>query len=32
MVHRFRVAWLDAQADRLDLDAALAARRAEATR
>jgi heme exporter protein C len=32
MVHRFRVAWLDAQADRLDLDAALAARRAEAGR
>jgi heme exporter protein C len=32
MVHRFRIAWLDAQADRLDLDAALAARRAEAGR
>jgi heme exporter protein C len=32
MVHRFRIAWLDAQADRLDLDAAVAARRAEAGR
>jgi hypothetical protein len=30
MVHRFRVAWLEQQADRLDLDVALAARRAEA--
>lgn len=30
MVHRFRVAWLDQQFDRLDLDAAVAARRAEA--
>jgi heme exporter protein C len=30
MVHRFRVAWLEQQADRLDLDAALALRRAEA--
>jgi heme exporter protein C len=30
MIHRFRVAWLEQQADRLDLDAALAARRAEA--
>ena len=30
MVHRFRVAWLAQQADRIDLDAALAARRAEA--
>lgn len=30
MVHRFRVAWLDHEADRLDLEAALAARRAEA--
>ncbi|HET6949302.1 MAG TPA: cytochrome c biogenesis protein CcsA [Acidimicrobiales bacterium] len=30
MVHRFRVAWLEQQADRLDLDAALADRRAEA--
>ena len=30
MVHRFRVAWLEQQADRVDLDAALAARRAEA--
>ncbi len=29
MVHRFRVAWLDQQADRLDLEAALVARRAE---
>ena len=29
MVHRFRVAWLDQQADRLDLEAALADRRAE---
>jgi heme exporter protein C len=29
MVHRFRVAWLEQQADRVDLDAALAARRAE---
>jgi heme exporter protein C len=31
MIHRFRVAWLERQADRLDLDAAVAARRAEAT-
>jgi heme exporter protein C len=31
MLHRFRVAWLEQQADRIDLDAALAARRAEAT-
>jgi heme exporter protein C len=30
LVHRFRVAWLEYQADRLDLDVALAARRAEA--
>jgi heme exporter protein C len=30
MVHRFRVAWLEQRADRLDLDAALALRRAEA--
>ncbi len=30
MIHRFRVAWLEQQADRVDLDAALAARRAEA--
>ena len=30
MVHRFRVAWLAQQADRIDLDAARAARRAEA--
>lgn len=29
-IHRFRVAWLEQQADRVDLDAALAARRAEA--
>jgi heme exporter protein C len=29
MVHRFRVAWLEQQADRLDLEEALAARRAE---
>ncbi|HEX6167061.1 MAG TPA: cytochrome c biogenesis protein CcsA [Acidimicrobiales bacterium] len=29
MMHRFRVAWLEQQADRVDLDAALAARRAE---
>ena len=28
-IHRFRVAWLAQQADRFDLDAALAARRAE---
>ena len=27
MMHRFRVAWLEQQADRVDLDAALAARR-----
>jgi len=31
MIHRFRVAWLEQQADRVDLDAALAARRAEST-
>jgi heme exporter protein C len=31
MVHRFRVGWLEYQAERLDLDEALAARRAEAT-
>jgi heme exporter protein C len=31
MMHRFRVAWLEQQADRVDLDAALAARRAEAS-
>jgi heme exporter protein C len=31
MIHRFRVAWLEQAADRVDLDAALAARRAEAT-
>jgi heme exporter protein C len=30
MVHRFRVAWLEQQADRFDLDEALALRRAEA--
>ncbi|MDD9370626.1 MAG: cytochrome c biogenesis protein CcsA [Acidimicrobiales bacterium] len=30
LVHRFRVAWLEQQADRVDLDAALLARRAEA--
>ena len=30
MIHRFRVAWLEQQADRVDLDVALAARRAEA--
>jgi heme exporter protein C len=30
MIHRFRVAWLEQQADRVDLDTALAARRAEA--
>ena len=30
MIHRFRVAWLSQQVDRLDLDEALAARRAEA--
>lgn len=29
LVHRFRVAWLEYQVDRLDLDLALAARRAE---
>jgi heme exporter protein C len=32
LVHRFRVAWLEYQSERLDLDAALAERRAEATR
>ena len=31
MIHRFRVAWLEQQADRVDLDAALAERRAEAS-
>jgi heme exporter protein C len=31
MIHRFRVAWLEQAADRVDLDAALAARRAERT-
>jgi len=31
MVHRFRVAWLEQQADRFDLDEALALRRAEAS-
>jgi heme exporter protein C len=31
MVHRFRVGWLEYQAERLDLDEALAARRAEAS-
>jgi heme exporter protein C len=31
MIHRFRVAWLEQAADRVDLDAALAARRAEAS-
>jgi heme exporter protein C len=31
MIHRFRVAWLEQAADRVDLDAALVARRAEAT-
>jgi heme exporter protein C len=30
MIHRFRVAWLEQQADRFDLDEALALRRAEA--
>jgi heme exporter protein C len=30
MIHRFRVAWLEQQADRVDLDAALVERRAEA--
>jgi heme exporter protein C len=30
LVHRFRVAWLEYQSDRLDLDLALAERRAEA--
>jgi heme exporter protein C len=30
MIHRFRVAWLEQQAERVDLDEALAARRAEA--
>jgi heme exporter protein C len=30
LVHRFRVGWLEYQAERLDLDEALAARRAEA--
>ncbi len=30
MIHRFRVAWLEQAADRVDLDAALATRRAEA--
>ncbi|HEY8526355.1 MAG TPA: cytochrome c biogenesis protein CcsA [Acidimicrobiales bacterium] len=30
LIHRFRVGWLEHQAERLDLDAALAARRAEA--
>jgi hypothetical protein len=29
MIHRFRLAWLEQQADRVDLDAALAERRAE---
>jgi heme exporter protein C len=32
LVHRFRVAWLEYQAERLDLDIALAERRAEAER
>ena len=32
LVHRFRVAWLEYQSERLDLDLALAARRAEAGR
>jgi heme exporter protein C len=31
LLHRFRVGWLEYQAQRLDLDQALAARRAEAT-
>lgn len=31
MIHRFRVAWLEQAADRVDLDTALAARRAEST-
>jgi heme exporter protein C len=31
MIHRFRLAWLEQAADRVDLDAALAERRAEAT-
>jgi heme exporter protein C len=30
MIHRFRVAWLEQQAERVDLEEALAARRAEA--
>jgi heme exporter protein C len=30
LVHRFRVAWLEYQSERVDLDTALAARRAEA--
>ncbi len=32
LIHRFRVAWLEYQSERIDLDVALAARRAEATR
>jgi heme exporter protein C len=32
LVHRFRVAWLEHQSERLDLDLALAERRAEAGR
>jgi heme exporter protein C len=32
LVHRFRVAWLEYQSERLDLDVALAERRAEAAR
>ena len=31
LVHRFRVAWLEYQSERIDLDVALATRRAEAT-
>jgi hypothetical protein len=30
VIHRFRVAWLEHQVDALDLDDAIAARRAEA--
>ena len=32
LLHRFRVGWLEYQAQRLDLDQAVAARRAEAAR
>jgi hypothetical protein len=30
LIHRFRVAWLEYQSERVDLDVALATRRAEA--